>query len=193
MGQQPGRPHPQVLRRRAGLGGRRAGRDDARRRRPGHPVRQGAVLGPRGPARQGDRRQHPPRLGDGEPMKPVFYVPERGDLVLVSFAPRSGRAQAGRRPAVVLSPQAYNARVGLAILCPVVTEAKGYPFEVPLPRSSPPGASCWPTRPNASTGAPCGPSRSARFRPPSSRKPSGSSGRSWLEPGLTSPGISPRI
>jgi len=70
-------------------------------------------------------------------MKPVFYVPERGDLVLVSFVPRSGRAQDGRRPAVVLSPQAYNARVGLAILCPVVTEAKGYPFEVPLPPDLP--------------------------------------------------------
>jgi mRNA interferase MazF len=70
-------------------------------------------------------------------MKPVFYVPERGDLVLVSFAPRSGRGAAGRRPAVVLSPQAYNGRVGLALLCPVVTEVKGYPFEVPLPPGLP--------------------------------------------------------
>lgn len=70
-------------------------------------------------------------------MKPVFYIPERGDLILVSFAPRSGRAQNGRRPAVVLSPQAYNARTGLAILCPVVTEAKGYPFEVILPPDLP--------------------------------------------------------
>jgi len=70
-------------------------------------------------------------------MKPVFYVPERGDLVFVSFAPRPGRAQDGRRPAVVLSPQAYNARVGLAILCPVVAEATGYPFEVPLPADLP--------------------------------------------------------
>ncbi len=70
-------------------------------------------------------------------MKPVFYVPERGDLVLVSFAPRSGRAQDGRRPAVVLSPQAYNARVGLALFCPIVTEIMGYPFEVPLPAGLP--------------------------------------------------------
>lgn len=70
-------------------------------------------------------------------MKPVFYVPERGDLVLVSFAPRNGRGAAGRRPAAVLSPQAYNGRVGLALLCPVVTEVKGYPFEVALPPGLP--------------------------------------------------------
>jgi mRNA interferase MazF len=71
-------------------------------------------------------------------VKPVFYVPERGDLVLVSFAPRSGRAgAAGRRPAAVLSPQAYNGRVGLALLCPVVTEVTGYPFEVALPPGLP--------------------------------------------------------
>ncbi len=70
-------------------------------------------------------------------MKTVFYVPERGDLVLVTFAPRSGRGASGRRPAAVLSPQAYNGRVGLALLCPVVTEVKGYPFEVPLPPGLP--------------------------------------------------------
>jgi mRNA interferase MazF len=70
-------------------------------------------------------------------VKAVFYVPERGDLVLVSFAPRSGRGAAGRRPVAVLSPQAYNGRVGLALLCPVVTEVKGYPFEVALPPGLP--------------------------------------------------------
>jgi len=70
-------------------------------------------------------------------MRQVFYVPERGDIVLLSFAPRSGRPRTGRRPAVVLSPQPYNARVGLALFCPVVTEIKGYPFEVPLPPGLP--------------------------------------------------------
>ena len=70
-------------------------------------------------------------------MKQVFFVPERGDVVLVSFAPRTGRRQTGRRPAIVLSPQAYNARIGLAIFCPIVTEIKGYPFEVLLPAGLP--------------------------------------------------------
>lgn len=70
-------------------------------------------------------------------MKPVFFVPDRGDIVLMSFAPGSGAKLAGRRPAVVVSPQAYNTRVGLALFCPVVTEVKGYPFEVPLPPGLP--------------------------------------------------------
>lgn len=64
---------------------------------------------------------------------PSGYVPERGDLVWVSLNPQAGHEQAGRRPAVVLSPRAYNARVGLAILCPITGQVKGYPFEVLLP------------------------------------------------------------
>lgn len=70
-------------------------------------------------------------------MKQVFFVPERGDIVFVTFAPRSGRKQTGCRPAVVLSPQTYNARVGLALFCPIITEVKGYPFEVLLPPGLP--------------------------------------------------------
>ena len=70
-------------------------------------------------------------------MKQVFYVPERGDVVLVSIPAGSGRKRAGRFPAVVLSPQAYNARVGLAILCPLVSRVAGYPFEVPVPPGLP--------------------------------------------------------
>lgn len=70
-------------------------------------------------------------------MKQVFYVPGRGDIVLLSFQAGPGRRRTGRRPAVVLSPQAYNARVGLALFCPVVTEIKGYPFEVPIPKGLP--------------------------------------------------------
>ena len=61
------------------------------------------------------------------------YVPRRGDLVWLHFDPRAGHEQAGRRPALVLSPGSYNGRVGLAILCPVTSQAKGYPFEVELP------------------------------------------------------------
>jgi mRNA interferase MazF len=70
-------------------------------------------------------------------MRRVFDVPDRGDVVLLSFAFGAGRETAGRRPAVVMSPQAYNARVGLALFCPVVTEIKGYPFEVLLPAGLP--------------------------------------------------------
>jgi mRNA interferase MazF len=61
------------------------------------------------------------------------YIPERGDAVWMTFNPQAGHEQAGRRPAVVLSPAAYNSRVGLAILCPITNQIKGYPFEVVLP------------------------------------------------------------
>ena len=62
-----------------------------------------------------------------------IYVPRRGDAVWVSLNPQAGHEQADRRPAVVLSPEAYNGRVGLAILCPVTNQIKGYPFEVAIP------------------------------------------------------------
>ena len=63
----------------------------------------------------------------------MAYAPERGDVVWISFNPQAGHEQAGRRPAVVLSPKAYNQKVGLAILCPITNRIKGYPFEVKLP------------------------------------------------------------
>ena len=61
------------------------------------------------------------------------YVPRRGDAVWIDFNPQAGHEQAGRRPAVVLSPRAYNEKTGLAILCPVTSRVKGYPFEVEIP------------------------------------------------------------
>ena len=61
-------------------------------------------------------------------------TPERGDLVWIDFNPQSGREQAGRRPALVLTPSAYNRKVGLALFCPVTSQVKGYPFEVELPK-----------------------------------------------------------
>src|SRR5215472_6261524 len=64
---------------------------------------------------------------------PGGYVPARGEAVWISLHPQAGHEQAGRRPAVVLSPAAYNGRVGLALLCPVTNQVKGYPFEVRLP------------------------------------------------------------
>ncbi|HET9767731.1 MAG TPA: endoribonuclease MazF [Thermoanaerobaculia bacterium] len=65
----------------------------------------------------------------------MAYVPERGEVVWLTFTPQAGHEQAGRRPALVLSPAAYNGRVGLALLCPITRQAKGYPFEVALPSS----------------------------------------------------------
>ncbi len=66
-----------------------------------------------------------------------MYVPERGDVVWLTFNPQVGREQAGRRPALILSPQAYNSKVGLALCCPITNQAKGYPFEVPIPDGQP--------------------------------------------------------
>jgi mRNA interferase MazF len=64
------------------------------------------------------------------------WVPGRGDIVWISMA-TSGRERSGRRPALVLSPAAYNAKVGRAILCPVSSQMKGYPFEVSVPDGLP--------------------------------------------------------
>jgi len=66
-------------------------------------------------------------------VNPDPYIPERGDVVWVSLNPQAGHEQAGRRPAVVLSPRAYNGKVGLAIFCPITRQIKGYPFEVLIP------------------------------------------------------------
>ncbi len=61
------------------------------------------------------------------------YCPQRRDIVWISFNPQAGHEQAGHRPALVLSPQSYNRKVGLAILCPLTSQIKGYPFEVLIP------------------------------------------------------------
>ncbi len=64
---------------------------------------------------------------------PTRYVPDRGDIVWLQFAPQAGHEHSGHRPALVISPRAYNAKVGLAIFCPITSRVKGYPFEVVLP------------------------------------------------------------
>jgi mRNA interferase MazF len=61
------------------------------------------------------------------------YVPDAGDLVWLTFDPQAGHEQRGRRPALILSPRAYNSKARLAIACPITSHVKGYPFEVPLP------------------------------------------------------------
>lgn len=64
-------------------------------------------------------------------------VPDRGDAIWLDFTPQSGREQAGRRPAIVLSPAAYNAKTSLAFVCPITSQIKGYPFEVIIPNGLP--------------------------------------------------------
>ena len=63
----------------------------------------------------------------------MAYIPDRGDAVWISLNPQAGHEQAGRRPAAILSPAAYNSKSGLAILCPITNQIKGYPFEVIIP------------------------------------------------------------
>lgn len=62
------------------------------------------------------------------------WSPERGDLIWLDFHPQTGHEQSGRRPALVISPQDYNRRIGLALVCPVTSRIKGYPFEVVIPQ-----------------------------------------------------------
>ncbi len=61
------------------------------------------------------------------------YCPKRGDVVWISFSPQAGHEQAGHRPALVLSPEPYNRKVGLALFCPITNQVKDYPFEVRIP------------------------------------------------------------
>lgn len=70
-------------------------------------------------------------------MARATYVPDRGDLVWIALNPQAGHEQAGRRPAVVVSPRSYNGKVGLGLFCPITSRAKGYPFEVALPPDVP--------------------------------------------------------
>lgn len=60
------------------------------------------------------------------------YIPDRGDAIWLNFTPQAGHEQAGHRPALVLSPISYNRKAGLALLCPITSQVKGYPFEVQL-------------------------------------------------------------
>jgi mRNA interferase MazF len=64
------------------------------------------------------------------------YVPASGDVIWITLTPQTGHEQAGRRPALVLSPASYNGKVGLVIICPVTSQVKGYPFEVAIPAGS---------------------------------------------------------
>jgi mRNA interferase MazF len=65
------------------------------------------------------------------------YIPRKGDLVWLNFSPHSGHEQTGRRPALCISPESYNGKVGLAIFCPITSAIKNYPYETILPVDSP--------------------------------------------------------
>ena len=62
----------------------------------------------------------------------MSYVPNRGDVIWLNFTPQAGHEQMGTRPALVLSPEKYNKKTGLAVCCPITSNVKGYPFEVPV-------------------------------------------------------------
>jgi mRNA interferase MazF len=64
---------------------------------------------------------------------PPAHVPDRGHIVWLDFHPQAGHEQSGRRPALILSRAAYNGLTGLALLCPITSKVKGYPFEVAIP------------------------------------------------------------
>jgi mRNA interferase MazF len=65
-----------------------------------------------------------------------FYVPQRGDIVWIDLDPSQGSEIKKTRPALVISQGLYNEKVGLALLCPITSHKKGYPFEVELPLKS---------------------------------------------------------
>lgn len=64
-------------------------------------------------------------------------VPDAGDIVTMVFSPQAGHEQAGRRPALVLSPASYNRKTSMIVCCPMTTQLKGYPFEVVITREPP--------------------------------------------------------
>lgn len=68
------------------------------------------------------------------------FVPDAGDIVWLEFSPQAGHEQAGHRPALVLSPAAYNGKTGTMLCCPMTTQIKGYPFEVLIHAKSVSGA-----------------------------------------------------
>jgi mRNA interferase MazF len=68
---------------------------------------------------------------------PRFQVPDAGDITWLTFSPQAGHEQAGRRPALVLSPANYNSKTSMMICCPMTTQLKGYPFEVVVTQNPP--------------------------------------------------------
>src|ERR1700730_9138710 len=70
-------------------------------------------------------------------MTASTYLPDTGDLIWTDFDPTKGREQAGRRPALVVSPAAFTKNTGLAIVCPITSRVRPFPTSVVLPSSLP--------------------------------------------------------
>ena len=66
----------------------------------------------------------------------AIYVPQKGDLIALTFDPQSGHEQKGRRPALVISNYLFNENTGLAIVCPITTTNRQIPFHLAVPSSS---------------------------------------------------------
>ena len=64
------------------------------------------------------------------------YVPEKGDLVILTFDPQAGHEQKGRRPALIVSNGLFNKHTGFAIACPITNTDRKIPFHVQIPSSS---------------------------------------------------------
>lgn len=64
-------------------------------------------------------------------------IPKKGDLVFIDFDPQSGYEQSGHRPGIILSPESFNKVTNFAVICPITSKEKGYPFEVKLPEGLP--------------------------------------------------------
>lgn len=58
------------------------------------------------------------------------YIPQKGDLVILTFDPQAGHEQQGRRPALIISNSLFNERVGLAIACPITNTDRNFPFHI---------------------------------------------------------------
>src|SRR5258705_8719378 len=70
-------------------------------------------------------------------MTAAVYVPDTGDLIWTDFDPTKGREQAGRRPALVVSPAAFTENTGLAVVCPITSRVRPFPTSIVLPRGLP--------------------------------------------------------
>ena len=60
----------------------------------------------------------------------VNYIPEQGDIVVLTFDPQSGYEQKGRRPAVIVSNKVFNRHLGLAFACPITNTKRDFPFHI---------------------------------------------------------------
>jgi len=96
----------------------------------------------------------------------LHCAPDRGDVVWLSFDPQAGHEQAGHRLALTVSPRSCNAKIGLALFCPITSQTKGYPSRSPFRRAARRPVSSWPIRWRASTGGLDKPSLSPGFHQP---------------------------